>query len=149
MYPLVADKFVPGTRFEELVDTAIARGLYYLDEDPDEIKRTRLEEHRNPSNEGYLIHLRDGRWIMSRQRRTEDGGIVGIRADVTKLKQVEEALRESEVRFAQAAQLVNLGHWVYDRIEDRLIDCSDEIPRMHGVTKEAYLELVSSTESDV
>ncbi len=38
-FSLVADKFVPGTLFEEIIDTAISRGHYYLDEDPDDTKR--------------------------------------------------------------------------------------------------------------
>ena len=36
----------------------------------------------------------DGRWIQISERKTQDGGTVGVFTDVTELKRAEEALRE-------------------------------------------------------
>jgi len=46
--------------------------------------------------------------------------------------QAERALRESEARLNHAANLANLGYWVWDEIEDRLSYCSDELARIFG-----------------
>ncbi len=53
----------------------------------------RLLRHRNPAPEGYLYQMADGRWIQVRERKTSDGGIVGVRSDVTELKNSEEHIR--------------------------------------------------------
>jgi signal transduction histidine kinase len=47
--------------------------------------------------------LTDGRWIRAVERRTRDGGIVGIRTDVTATKQAEAALVR-QVQDLEAAQ---------------------------------------------
>ena len=49
-------------------------------------------QHRNPG--GPLLLQSDGRWIHVSERKTQDGGTVGVFTDVTELKRAEEALRE-------------------------------------------------------
>ena len=96
LFPYVADKLIPGTPFPEIVETVIARGRYggtHLD--PDSWRKLRLDQHRNPSPEGFLLHLPDGRWIQGRERRTAQGGVVGICTDVTELKEAQKALQEA------------------------------------------------------
>jgi PAS domain S-box-containing protein len=41
------------------------------------------------------VKLSNGKWLSVRERRTSDGGIVGIQTDITELKRVEESLRKS------------------------------------------------------
>ncbi len=52
--------------------------------------------------------------------------------DITQRKAAEDALRESEALLAQAAQMANLGHWVWDEIEDRCVYCSEPLARSAG-----------------
>jgi PAS domain S-box-containing protein len=58
-------------------------------------------------------------------------------AHLSERRQVEEALRESESRLAEAQQLAHVGHWHYDWIQDRLF-WSDEIHNIFGVTREEF-----------
>ncbi len=61
----------------------------------------------------------------------------------------ETELRKSEARYKEASNIAHLGHWVYDKATDRLVHCSDELARIHGVSPDAYVEMVSSTEKDI
>jgi len=48
-------------------------------------------------------HLANGLWILTGRRRTKEGGIVSFHADITPMKEQEEALRRSE-RVATTAR---------------------------------------------
>jgi PAS domain S-box-containing protein len=74
----------------------------------------------------YRIVLRDGtpRWILTRAQafRSEDRGlrIAGVSVDISERKRTEEALRESEERFALAVEGSNDGIVDWDIAHDRL-----------------------------
>ncbi len=55
--------------------------------------------------------LKDGRWIIARQFRLSNGWSVGVRTDVTILKQREEALALSEARLQMALDGTMDGIW--------------------------------------
>ena len=87
---------VVGRTFEELVRSLVARG----EEVPGEYKgdaeawiAERVRKHRNPVGVDTLYQLGDKRWYQVRERRTRDGGIVGVRTDVTELKAGEERIQ--------------------------------------------------------
>ena len=46
----------------------------------------------------YERQLADQRWVLVNERRTEDGGVVSVGADITLLKQQQEKLTETERR---------------------------------------------------
>ncbi|NLO81038.1 MAG: PAS domain-containing protein [Xanthomonadaceae bacterium] len=77
------------------------------------------------------------RWIrLSWQPiRSSDGQEMGISTsivDITTRVQVEQALRQSEARFAAAAQVAKLGHWSW-RPSDSKLRWSDEVYRIFGL----------------
>jgi PAS domain S-box-containing protein len=76
-------------------------------------------------------------------------GVVTVALDISDRKRAEQALKESETRFMQAARLANLGHWAWDEIEDRCTYCSEELARIHGVTVETYLAATNSVDGDL
>src|SRR5262245_16528163 len=57
-------------------------------------KTRRLALHRNPA-EPYEYQLGDGRWMKVSERRTEEGGVVGVYTDISALKHREAELFES------------------------------------------------------
>ncbi len=93
LFPGMADVYQPGLEFEQMLRTVIERGIVAdAVERPQEWMARRLAQHRNPG--GPLLLQSDGRWIHVSERKTQDGGTVGVFTDVTELKRAEEALRE-------------------------------------------------------
>jgi len=101
-FPRVHHLLVPGTRFEDLVRAQAESGV--LDgiggRDVGDWVAARMMRHRAGDMMTTRPHV-DGSWVQVIERRTSDGGIIGIRLDVTELKQREQALAEEHER-AQA-----------------------------------------------
>lgn len=92
MYPLIADLADRHPSFEEVVRTHHARGgLPDLPEGIDAWLATRQQQRRQGGVE-HLFHQTDGRWIRVLERRTSDGGLVGVRIDVTELQRLNAEL---------------------------------------------------------
>ena len=86
-----------GHTFEELT-RAFAHGkLTAIDAllDPEGWQRWRMEVHRNPPSTPVEIQWNDGRWMRVMERRTAEGGYVGVWTDITALKMAETRLREA------------------------------------------------------
>ncbi|SMF91870.1 Signal transduction histidine kinase [Azospirillum oryzae] len=76
----------PGTPFESLLRDGMRRGLYRVPPERAEewmAHRLALHRHGGPPME---VQLADGRWLRIEERRTSDGGTVGLRTDITDLK---------------------------------------------------------------
>ena len=102
------EKVCPGVRFDALVEMNIAYtsvaeiSLLPAGWDPDQYRRARMNCH-NLARDTF-IQLRDGRWLQSCERRTREGGIVGVYTDITERKRAEEAL-DAAKRAAEEANL--------------------------------------------
>jgi PAS domain S-box-containing protein len=106
-----ADCFQLGRRYEELVRCAAESGhLRDALRDPEAWCRERIGLFHNPP-ERLEVALTDGRWVRSLDRRTSEGGTVAIRVDITELKRAEEALRGSEQRFKDFAEVASDWFW--------------------------------------
>jgi diguanylate cyclase (GGDEF)-like protein/PAS domain S-box-containing protein len=93
IYKRSADQFKPGARLEDTLRIGVARGDY-----PDAIGREeewiaeRLARLHHPSLRHEQV-LSDGRCILVEDRLTADGGVIGLRVDITELKQREASFR--------------------------------------------------------
>lgn len=112
LYAISADLITSGRPFAEFIQLGAERGQYAnaigrVDEWVAE--RLRLHAELAPIEQ----RLADGRWIRIVERRTADGGAVGLRIDITDIKQAEELRRQlairEEVIAAQAALLAELS----------------------------------------
>jgi len=93
IYHKSADLFAPGIRIEDTLRCGVERGDY-----PEAMGREEewLAERLAKLDLAQSRHeqwLSDGRCIMIEDRRTADGGIIGLRVDITQLKRKEESFR--------------------------------------------------------
>jgi PAS domain S-box-containing protein len=110
-WPGMADRIHTGMLFAEIVHLAI-RHKCVLDayRDPEGWIVRRLQQHAD--SHGPSVHaLSDGRWMQVNEKRTRDGGIVGVYTDITNLKRAETRQREAEL-----AQTTNLLQATLDNI---------------------------------
>jgi two-component system cell cycle sensor histidine kinase PleC len=104
LYAISADLLQPGARFEEIIREGAKRGQYV--EAMGRIETwvaERLAQHRNPVAT-VLQQLGDGRWLLIREHRTQDGGTVGVWTDVSRLKNQELLLRDREQRLERTIE---------------------------------------------
>jgi len=93
IYNRSADLFAAGTRLEDTLRIGVARGDY-----PEATGREeewiaeRLAKMFEPGAR-HEQKLADGRIILIEERLTGDGGVVGLRVDITELKQREASFR--------------------------------------------------------
>lgn len=99
-----ADVLEPGITWGEFMRTAARRGQY--PEVTDDIDDWVIQLRRELDAEGRTREFRDsdGRWFRAIASRTRQGGLVGIRADITRYKQLEDALRDSEALVRQVLE---------------------------------------------
>ncbi len=93
IYSRSSDLFEPGARLQDTIRIGVERGDY-----PEAIGREeewiaeRLTKLYQPGERHEQL-LADGRCILIEERLTEDGGIIGLRVDITELKQREASFR--------------------------------------------------------
>jgi len=101
-YSEAADQFIPGTPFEQMLRAAIGRNLILeARQRSEEWIEERLQRHRHPAGP-HEFHLNEGRWLNVSERKTAEGGTVGIYTDITELKRREAQLNELVERLAVA-----------------------------------------------
>lgn len=95
--PWLKGKLIKEAPYESLLRVAVAENWF-----PDAAGRAeewiaeQLERFRNPSSEPRELVLKDGRTLLTVERKTTDGGTVGIRIDIAERKAVEEQLRQAQ-----------------------------------------------------
>jgi signal transduction histidine kinase/ActR/RegA family two-component response regulator len=116
IYHRSSDLFREGRPLAETLRIGVERGDY-----PAAIGREdawlaeRLALLANPTGERHEQQIRDGRWVLIEERRTGDGGVIGLRVDITDLKQQAAALQDALSRAeaasrAKAEFLANMSH---------------------------------------
>ncbi len=115
IYAASAEVLVPGVTFEEILRHGLKLGTY-----PDAVGReeewleNRLIAHRD-ANVQVEQQMADGSWLRMVDRPTFDGGRVGLRIDITAIKENEAALvvereRAETANRAKSAFLANMSH---------------------------------------
>ena len=115
LYPQSVDVLKPGITFENILRDGLKKGIHV-----DAVGREeewladRIRRHSNPSG-AIETPLGDGRWALIRERRMRNGGIAGLRIDITQLKNIERQLREAteaaqSANVAKSQFLANMSH---------------------------------------
>ena len=93
-----------GGRFEEILATAVTSGVILSGGDPEAYIRDRVEAHQRANGEPIEQQLCDGRWMEIREQRTQVGGIVEFRRDITDRKRTEEELARHRERLEELVE---------------------------------------------
>ncbi len=110
-----APAMTPGATFEDILRYGLKQGQY---EDAigreEEWLSDRLVQHQ-AANSVVEQKLRSGRWLRILEKRTPDGGLVGLRVDITEQKRQQIVLEESRIAAesanrAKSAFLANMSH---------------------------------------
>ncbi len=134
IYKRSADLFREGVKLQDTLRIGVERGDY-----PDAVGREeewiaeRLSKLFHPSGR-HEQYLADGRVILIEERRTGDGGIIGLRVDITEMKQ-----RESSFRLLFDGNPVPM--LVYARDSKKLLAVNDAAVRHYGYTRPQFLSL--------
>jgi hypothetical protein len=114
-YPASAPAMQPGTKFEDILRYGLANSQHAdaIGREEEWIK-DRLKRHRDGSGTSEQ-QLSNGRWIRAHDHPTPDGGRVGLRVDITQLKEHETALEAARTAAeaasrAKSAFLANMSH---------------------------------------
>ena len=130
---LPADRVVPGVHYREILKAAIDGG-YVPEAEQDQEGWIEARLTATPLGgdvPGYRAK-ENGRWWKPYERATADGGIIGVRIDITELKAQAEALASARNRLEDVAadlraktdklqQIVRLsevGGWETDLVRD-------------------------------
>ena len=137
LYPHNADILVPGVKFEDLLRRSLAQGLY-----PEAAGREEkwaaefLRAHRSADSE-FEQKLADGTWILVSERRMRNGGLAGLRMNITALKRAQLALRDSEARLDRAQEIAGIASWELDIASGEYL-WSREMYRIRGLSPETF-----------
>src|ERR1700722_3739002 len=102
MYAGLAVEIQPGTQYETILRAVAGAGISpAAAEHRDGWVAERLERHRNPTG-AFEQQRGGGMWLKISERRTADGGIVGVFTDITDLKDRELQLGQLVDRLAEA-----------------------------------------------
>ncbi|MEX5730057.1 signal transduction histidine kinase/DNA-binding response OmpR family regulator [Rhodovulum iodosum] len=115
IYAESAPALQPGASFEDILRYGLRHGQYGdAGSREDDWLADRLIRHQ--SADGMIEQqLGNGRWVRILEKRTPDGGLAGLRVDITEQKRQQQALEEARVAAeaanrAKSAFLANMSH---------------------------------------
>jgi diguanylate cyclase (GGDEF)-like protein/PAS domain S-box-containing protein len=135
MYP-ATNNITAGTQFEDVLWDGVAHGQYPAARGREkEFVAERLALH-NLSRSSLEQQLPDDRWVRAEEQRTADGGVIGVRIDVTELKH-----REASFRLLFEHNPVPM--WVLDEASRRFLAVNDAAIDHYGYSREQFLTMSS------
>jgi len=91
----------PGRNFREMIDATFENRVWNETGEMEKVTaETIMRRHRQLPSE-HEIRYPGGRWIRQSKKKTSEGGVVAVYADITDIKRREQALRDSEARYRE------------------------------------------------
>lgn len=110
----IRDQIRYGLPFEKFASLAFSEGVFAEDGGTDHPSYEEMVEDHQRTGITREYRLRDGRWVRLTDRRTMEGGCVGIRTEITEEKARDQALEESSELLNQIQAIANAGTWAID-----------------------------------
>jgi PAS domain S-box-containing protein len=137
IYGTTPSTLSPGITFEELLRTALANGRIREAVGREDLwGAERLRVHLAASGT-FEQELSDDLTLLVTERRMRNGGIAGLRVDITALKRTQAALRKSEERLDRAQRIAHIGSWELDVATGDAF-WSRELYRIRGLSPETF-----------
>lgn len=148
-YVEVNDSFVRNTGYsrDELIGHTVDEFNLFADSEEQAQMMRIIQESGNLKSSEYHFRVRSGEirtWLCSAEiiNINEDACMIAVASDVTELRKVEQALRESESKLAVAFRFSPQAIGITDLKEGRFIEANDSICRLTGYS---YDELIGHT----
>ena len=120
IYQESADLLIPGQRFEDHIRISAYRGqITEAVGREEEWVQERIKQHLNPPG-SFRQKLGNGHWLLISEQKTAEGGIAGVRTDITKQVLYEEELRDSINLIESIRNL--LAHYIADSNPDQVFE---------------------------
>ena len=136
MYAASRDAIAVGKSFEETLRIGLARGQYANTIGrEEEWLAERLANHRLQSST-HEQHLEGDRWVRIEERRTANGGSVGVRVDITDLKKREESFR---LLFDDNP----IPMWLVDVETQKFLSVNNAAVEQYGYSRQQFLGMTT------
>jgi diguanylate cyclase (GGDEF)-like protein/PAS domain S-box-containing protein len=134
IYKASGNAIAVGNSFEGTLRAGLALGQYADAVGNEEAwLAARLARHREPSST-HEQHLAGDRWVRIEERRTANGGSVGVRVDITELKKREESFR---LLFDSNP----MPMWVVDLDSNKYLALNDAAVELYGYSRDRFLAM--------
>ncbi|VAW19125.1 diguanylate cyclase/phosphodiesterase (GGDEF & EAL domains) with PAS/PAC sensor(s) [hydrothermal vent metagenome] len=141
IYGLPEKLTAPGTRFEDILEYRIKKGLIPDGETPQSHRAKRMELVESETSERKFIEFENNRFIYILKNPMPGGGWIGVIQDVTEEQQKEELISErsrdlklQNLRFEAAVKNMAQGLVMFDA-ERRLVICNDQYINLYNLPK--------------
>ncbi len=134
LYAPASNAIQVGTRFEDVLRAGLAEGQYPEAHGREQQWLTERLALHGQDNCTHEQRMANGRWLRICERRTADGGSVGIRIDITELKQ-----REASVRMLFEFNPVPM--FVVDCDNFNFLAVNDTAVSAYGYSREQFLAM--------
>lgn len=128
------EEAAPGAHADELGRLDIERGAVVIDTTPEDYVFRRIGENRI-KHKTFMVQLKDGRILETRDRDTVSGGIVSIQEDVTEYRMARKELQESHEELES-------------RVEERTRELAKSVEKV-GVANRAKSELMANVSHEL
>jgi len=130
LYGYTEEETRPGMTRLALGNIDRERGIMGSREEAEEFLSRRGPQLREGGGQDEEFLLADGRWLLSRATRLDDGSVASIQSDVTELKRIQARAAESEQRLLDAIENLEEGFIFFDA-EDKLIVANSRYKEMY------------------
>jgi PAS domain S-box-containing protein len=120
----ISDLLEPGTHYEEVFAGAIEKQIEFSSEEAKQAWIVERQQYwKDEIGTPFDLNLKDGVRIRLVEQRLPGGELVGLCADVTESRRIQDELDEAQ-------RIARVGSFRWDVEHDKLISCSKEYARI-------------------